>query len=64
MSSRVTGSTPCAGRKAVAFEFGTFPLSDDGETVNRWIGIEDYEPLDALALARIEKARRRDETGG
>ncbi len=52
-------STPCAGRKAITFEFGTFPLSDDGETVNRWIGIEDYEPLDGLALARIEKAQRR-----
>ena len=40
-----------------SFEFGTFPLSDDGETVNRWVGVEAYDPLDSLAIERLEKTR-------
>ena len=51
------GRRPTSDGRDVGFEFGTFPLSDDGETVNRWVGVEAYDPLDSLAIERLEKTR-------
>ncbi len=50
-------STPCSDGRDISFEFATFPLSDDGVTANRWVGVEDYENLDALVIERLGKAR-------
>jgi hypothetical protein len=48
----------CADGREIAFEFATFPLSDDGAVVNRWVGIEDYGELDAMTIERMVKASR------
>lgn len=43
--------------EGVGFEFGTFPLSDDGLIPNRWVGVEAYEPLNPMTIERLEKTR-------
>jgi len=53
----------CADGRLVGFEYATFPLSDDGATVNRWVGIEDYGELDVITIERMAKASRLT-TGG
>lgn len=51
------GHRASSNGRGIDFEFGTFPLSDDGETVNRWVGVEVYDSLDPLVIERLEKTR-------